>query len=133
MITATLLCFRLLIGNEIDLNLKFKYCLERLKLRMEKTQPFYLIYSNVDAEEPNDIDDEIRRKFFEEDSNKVLKFNFRAFKDFLLEEIRGYVDVVMRSKRGEWGLEQKTTNRDFEEDNLKCATTEQRQVCKTNR
>ena len=113
--------------------MKFKYCLERLKLRMEKTQPFYLIYSNVDAEEPNDIDNEIRRKFFEEDSNKVLKFNFRAFKDFLLEEIRGYVDVVMRSKRGEWGLEQKTTNKDFEEDNFKCATAEQRQVCKTNR
>ena len=133
MITATLLCFRLLIGNEIDLNLKFKYCLERLKLRMEKMQPFYLIYSDVDAEKPNDIDDEIRRKFFEEDSNKVLKFNFRAFKDFLLEEIRGCVDVVMRSKRGEWGLEQKTTNKDFEEENFKCATAEQIQVCKTNR
>ena len=120
MFTKTLLFSRLLIGNELDLNLKFKYCLERLKLRMEETQPFYLIYSGVDAERPDAIDDEIRRRFFVEDSSKVLKFNFRAFKDFLLEEIRGCVDVVMRSKRGEWGLEQKTTNKDFEDGNFKC-------------
>ena len=120
----------MLIGNELDLNLKFKYCLERLKLRMDKTQPFYLIYSGVDAEKPNDTDNEIRRRFYEEDSNKVLKFNFRAFKDFLLEEIRGCVDVVMRSKRAEWGLEQKTTNEDFEDDNFKCTPAGE---CETNR
>ena len=87
-------------------------------------------YPEVDTERPDAIDDEIRRRFFVEDSSKVLKLNFRAFKDFLLEEIRGCVDVVMRSKRGEWGLEQKTTNKDFEDNNFKCMNATE---CESNR
>ena len=47
------LSFRLLIGNELDLNLKFKYCLKKLKLRFEKTEPFYLIYTETEGEGRN--------------------------------------------------------------------------------
>ena len=76
---------------------------------------------NIETEMSNAIDNEIRRRFYDE-HGRGRRFNFRAFKDFLLAEVRECVEVIMRSKRGEWGLEQNTTNKEFEEEKLKCKT-----------
>ena len=88
--------------------MKFRYYQKKPRLMVDEAQPFYLM--GIDNDDDDDTDEEIKRKFHDEQN----RFQFRRFLDFLLQEIRDCMVVIMRSKGDDWGLKQKTTNSAFE-------------------
>ena len=106
--------YRLHIGNELDLNIKFRKGRELLGLFVDQNQPFYLM-----SEKYPEVDDKFKQ-FFDETG----RFQFRWFKDILLEEVNGAVVEIMRNRRksgwGRWGLKEKTPNSLLQSDLNKC-------------
>ena len=98
--------------------MKFRYYQKKPRLKVDEAQPFYLM--GINNEDDDDADEEIKKKFHDNDG----RFQFRWFLDFLLEEIREKVVVIMRSKGSDWGLRQKTTNSEFEKTSCEHCRTE---------
>ena len=99
--------YRLHIGNELDLNIKFQKGKELLGLYVDQNQPFYL-----KSEKYPEVEEELKQFF---DSSG--RFQFRWFKDFLLKEVNTAVIAVMEEQhKSGWGLKEKTPNSLFESD-----------------